>query len=385
MQMKIVLAPDSFKGSMSAKQLCEVWKEAIVSIAPQAQVISFPMTDGGEGFIENMVFATEGTMATATVTDPLGRTIEASYGVLGDGKTVVIDTAQASGLTLLSEDERNPFIASSYGTGMLIMHALDHGYRHFLIGLGGSATNDAGAGLLRALGICWLDQDGRELQDGGEALQSLAVIDDTLWDERLNNCTFTVACDVDNRLCGPEGASYTFAPQKGASRDQVVILDQALNHFADVVTMKTGRDPRSIEGGGAAGGIAAALAVFCNAQLVRGVDLVMEQLQIEQHLRGADLLITGEGKLDQQTLHGKVIAGLSRKAATYRVPVVALAGSVSISPEEARSLGLAACFSFMPGPVTLSEAIEHVGRWSQLQIINIIQLWLTAKWNKDHR
>lgn len=372
--MKIIVAPDSFKGSISAPELCAAIGRGIRAVVPDAEVIDMPMADGGEGTMENLVLATAGTRQPVVVQDPLGRAVTAAYGVLGDGETVVVEMASASGLPLLKKDERNPLAASSYGTGELIRHALDAGYRRFLVGLGGSATNDGGAGMLAALGVRFLGQDGNPLAPGGAALAELADIDDSQMDERLSEATFTIASDVTNPLCGSDGASAVFGPQKGATPEMVALLDRALDRYGSVVARAKGRDVRDVPGSGAAGGMGAALLAFMRAEMRPGIDLVMEAMQFEKHAAGADLIITGEGRLDTQTLSGKVIAGICSRAARHRIPVVALCGGMELGGEQCDALGLAAGFSIVRGPCTLEKAMEQTAVWAEQTAEQIARL-----------
>ncbi|PSL36262.1 glycerate kinase [Planomicrobium soli] len=357
--MKIVVAPDSFKGSLSAQGVCKAVKEGIKAVFPDAEVIELPLADGGEGIMENMVYATGGKTVNTRAFDPLLRKIESAYGILGDGETAVIEMAQASGLPLLKEKERNPLVASSFGTGELIRAALDAGYRKFIIGIGGSATNDAGAGMLRALGMKFFDEAGNELEEGGAALARLARFDDSGLDSRIGESTFLVASDVRNRLCGPRGASAIFGPQKGATPEMVDELDAALGHFADIVSAQKGVDLRTFEGGGAAGGMGASLIAFLDAELQSGIDLVMERIGFAEKIKGADLIITGEGRLDVQTFNGKLITGITKAAGKAAVPVVALAGSQNLSGAQVAEIGLVAAFSIVSGPCTVEEAMAQ--------------------------
>lgn len=357
--MKIIVAPDSFKGSLSASQVCWAIKKGIYRVIKDAQVIELPMADGGEGTMENLVCSTKGQKISVKVKDPLGRIIDAEYGVLGDRETVVIETAQASGLTLLKDHERNPLYTSSYGTGQLIKHALNKGYRKFIIGLGGSATNDGGMGMLKALGIKFYDESGQLLNEGGGYLTNLAYYDDSTFDPRIKESSFIIASDVTNPLCGPQGASMVYGPQKGATSEMIKILDKGLSNLAKVIYQQKGIDVRNIPGAGAAGGMGATFIAFFNATLRSGIDIVMEKIQFSQKLREGDLVITGEGKLDQQTLSGKVIVGVSRLAKKLQIPVIALCGTVKLDGEILDELGITAAFSIVDGPCTLLDAQQY--------------------------
>ncbi|WP_186579631.1 glycerate kinase [Aquibacillus kalidii] len=361
--MKIVIAPDSFKGSISAEHVCHSVAEGIRHVLPEVNIASFPLADGGEGTLYSIIQATNGNLMHAHVTDPLGRTIIADYGILGDQETAFIEMAQASGYALLTNEERNPLMATSYGTGELIKHALDAGFRKFIIGLGGSATNDAGIGMLQALGVRFLTKQGDPIPEGVLGLNELATIDENSLDKRLLDSTFTIASDVTNVLCGPKGASAVFGPQKGATPEMVKKLDRALTQFAEVVTKQKGLDIKNIAGGGAAGGMGAGLIAFLHATVQSGINVIIEATGIDSVINGADLVITGEGKLDEQTLSGKVIAGITQISNKYRVPTIALCGGVNMELEHIKQLGLMAAFSIVPGPCSLQQAIDHAPSW----------------------
>lgn len=376
--MKIVVAPDSFKGSISARDLCTAMRQGIQRVDPAIEIIELPLADGGEGTMENMVFSTNGDIHEYEVSDPLGRPVKASFGVLGDKQTAVIEMAQASGLPLLAERERNPLLATSYGTGELIRHALDRGYRQIIIGLGGSATNDGGTGMLKALGAKFYDRGGALLPDGGAALVELASIDLSEMDPRLIECRFTIASDVTNPLCGPHGASAVFGPQKGATPQMVESLDKGLGCFADIIANQQGIDVRNAPGSGAAGGMGAAFMGFLHAAFKPGIELVMEAIHFDTHIQQAHLLITGEGRLDRQTLSGKVIAGVCKKAKLYRIPVIALCGALELSSKQMDQIGLKAAFSIVPKPCTLDQAMEHAAIWAEQQVEQIMRLILAT-------
>jgi len=375
--VKIVIAPDSFKGSLSARDLCAAIHRGIKRVLPHAQVIEMPLADGGEGTMENMVYATSGTTVALQVRGPLGRPVIAAYGVLGDRRTCVIEMAQASGLPLVPEQERNPLLTSTYGTGELIRHALDQGLREFVIGLGGSATNDAGTGMLRALGMELFDAAGHPLPEGGGALRQCARVEAGQLDERIGESRFVIASDVTNPLCGPQGASYIFGPQKGATPEMVTRLDAALDHFAELVLKDTGREVRHLAGAGAAGGTGAALLAYFDAQMRSGIDVVMEALQIEKALQQADLVITGEGRLDTQTLSGKVIAGVCRIAQSQNIPVIGLCGATELSAAQLEQLGMRASFSIVPGPCSIEAAMRMTAKWAEERTEQIIRLLTT--------
>ncbi|WP_123040120.1 glycerate kinase [Cohnella candidum] len=377
--MRIIVAPDSFKGSATARELCECIRAGIQDADPNAEAILMPMADGGEGTVDNLVLATGGKTIRRRVSDPLGRPVEAAYGVLGDGVTAVIEAAQASGLTLLKPEERNPLLTSSYGTGELILHALEAGYRRFLIGLGGSAVNDGGAGMLRALGMRLLNADGEPLPDGGGALAELSGIDLSGLDPRLAEAEFKMANDVSNPLCGPQGASSVFGPQKGATPEMIRQLDEGLLRYGKVLSQATGTEVAELPGSGAAGGMGAALLSVLKAESRPGIEWVMELTRFEEHLRTADLVITGEGRLDKQTKFGKAIAGICGKARLYDVSVIALCGSLEVSAEEIEEMGLLAAFSVLPGPCSLEDATVHVAAWTRRQTGQILRILLSGR------
>lgn len=332
--MKILIAPDSFKGSMTAIKAAEAMAKGVEGASPDISAVTMPIADGGEGTMAALVSATDGKMIEAIVEDPLGRKITANYGVLGDQETCIVELAEASGLTLLTESERNPLLASTYGTGELIRAALDAGYRKFIIGLGGSATNDAGIGMLQALGMKFLDSNGVELGPGTTALRGLSKIDPSGFDKRIMESRFLIACDVENPLVGPEGASAVFGPQKGASPEMVQALDAVLTNFADIVERFTGTSLHHRKGAGAAGGAGGAFQAFFLSEMKRGIDLVLETMKFEEQLFHADLVLTGEGKTDIQTLSGKAPFGIAEAAYRHSKPVILISGTVESSDKQ---------------------------------------------------
>ena len=329
---KIVVASDSFKGSLSSTQVADSVERGIRMVYPMCEVIKVDVADGGEGTVDAVVGALGGEKVTAVVQDPLGRDIEAVYGVAGD--LAVMEMAAASGLPLLSVGERNPWKTSTYGTGQMIKDALDRGCRRFMVGIGGSATNDAGMGMARALGFKFYDKDGKEIKDGvGGRLKDVAVIDDSEVDSRVVECTFTVACDVDTPFCGESGAAYVFAPQKGADGDMVKRLDEGMYNYASVIKGKYGIDIVPMSGAGAAGGLGGGFKALLGASLKKGVDMVLDAISFDELLCGADLLITGEGKVDFQTPRGKTASGVLSRGKKAGVKVVALGGKVEMCDE----------------------------------------------------
>ncbi len=358
--MRLLIACDSFKGSATSKQVGEALKDGILRAMPHAEVLVIPVADGGEGTVQALVDATDGKFVTVDVTNPIGERVKASFGILGDGETAVIEMAAASGLTLIPPERRNPWITTTYGTGELIKAALEHGCRRIIIGIGGSATNDAGAGMAQALGIGLLDEDGNQIGFGGGELSRLCRIDMSGLDTRAMEAEFIVACDVDNPLTGEKGAAYVYAPQKGATPDMVPKLDANLRHFAKVVREQLGVDVEHVPGAGAAGGLGAGLMAFLGAKLRSGTEIVFELVRLEERMRDADLVITGEGQIDSQTAFGKTPVGVAKLAKRYGKPVIAVAGAIGDGAEVVHAHGIDAVFSIVNRPMTLEEAMGDV-------------------------
>lgn len=355
--MKIVLAPDSFKESMTAKEASLAMKRGLEKSLKDVEIVIVPMADGGEGTTQSLVDATEGKFYTAEVTDPLGNKIEARYGILGDGKTAVLEMAAASGLELVPKEKRDARITTTYGTGELIKEALDKNIETIIIGIGGSATNDGGAGMVQALGGRLLDKSGEEIGYGGKELANLDKIDISNLDKRLKDVKIVVACDVDNPLTGPRGASHIFGKQKGATEEQRYELDKNLKHYANLIKKYLGKDVENIEGAGAAGGLGAGLMAFLDAKLQKGVEIVIEYSKLEEKMKGADIVITGEGSIDGQTRFGKTPYGVAKTAKKYDIPVVALAGNIGEDSKILFDYGFTAIFPILPRVETLEEAI----------------------------
>ena len=356
--MRIVVAPDSYKGSVSALGVAQAMERGILRVYPHADVRKIPIADGGEGTVEALVTATSGQMRQCVVTGPLGERITACWGVLGDQETAVIEMAAASGLPLLSPEQRDPLLATTRGTGELIRAALDAGLRKIIIGIGGSATNDGGAGMARALGVRFSGGDGNELPEGGAALAFLKHINMTGLDSRLLETEITVACDVDNPLCGSRGASAVFGPQKGATPQMVIDLDAALNHFSVMAEKATGRQVADLPGAGAAGGLGAGLMFFTTAKLRPGVDIVLDAVGFSEVVREAEFVITGEGRTDFQTAFGKAPVGVAKVAKQFRVPVFCLSGGLGEGADDVLALGIDAVMSVSVGPMTLEECMS---------------------------
>ena len=354
--MKIVIAPDSFKESLSALQVAAAIEAGMREVFPDAVYRKVPVADGGEGTVQALIDATGGTRVDARVSGPVGVPVEAFYGRTGDGGAV-IEMAAASGLELVAPDARDPLVASSRGTGELILHALDAGARRFVLGVGGSATNDGGAGMLQALGVRLLDAAGAELAPGGGALAALVRIDVAGLDPRIAGSDFQIACDVSNPLTGARGASAIFGPQKGATPAMVDRLDANLAHYADVVADALGRDQRDLPGAGAGGGIALAMVVFLEGRLRPGIEIVTEAVGLDAAVRGADLVITGEGRIDGQTVGGKTPMGVARVAAAHGVPVIAIGGGLAPDAGAVHAHGIDAVFAAVSRPCTVAEAL----------------------------
>ena len=357
--MRVVIAPDSFKGSVSALGVAQAMERGVRAVFPDAEVRQVPIADGGEGTVEALVTATRGRLEERTVCGPFGEPVRARWGVLGDGQTAVIEMAAASGLPLVPKDRRDPRVTSTYGTGELVRAALEAGLTKLVIGIGGSATNDGGTGLARALGVRFLDAAGAELPEGGAALGRLARIDLAGLDSRLASAEILVACDVDNPLTGPRGASAVYGPQKGATPQMVAELDAALGHYARVAQAATGRDVALHPGAGAAGGLGAGLLFFTPARLRPGVDIVLETTGFVELVRGADLVLTGEGRTDFQTAMGKAPVGVAQAAKRHGVPVVCLAGGLGDGADDVLAKGIDALASAVPQAMPLEEAMAR--------------------------
>jgi glycerate kinase len=357
--MKIVIAPDSFKESLSALDVATAIESGFREIFPQAEYVKLPVADGGEGTVEAMVAATGGRVIEANVTGPLCEPLKAFFGLSGDDKIAFIEMAAASGLESVPQDKRNPLKTTSYGTGELIKNALDHGVEHCIIGIGGSATNDGGAGMVQALGARLLTADGKEIGYGGGELKHLANIDIGGLDKRIKKCRFEVACDVTNPLTGDEGATAIFGPQKGATPEMIAQLDGYLKHYAQIIKKDLGIDVEHVPGAGAAGGMGAALYGFCHAELRQGIEIVTEALGLDALVRDATLVITGEGRIDSQSINGKVPIGVARVAKRYNKPVIAIGGSLTQDVDVVYEHGLDAVFSVLYSICTLEEALDN--------------------------
>lgn len=355
---KIAVASDSYKGTLSSLQVADALSEGFLETDPSLEIIRIAVADGGEGTVDAIMSARGGEWIKCTVHDPLGRPIETEYALCGD--TAVIETASASGLTLLSEQERNPMETSSYGTGEQIADALSRGCRKFIIGLGGSATNDGGTGIMSALGAGFHDRKGRLLPPVGKSLSEITGIELSGFDPRVRESEFSIICDVDSPFCGPKGAAFTFAPQKGASPLQVRLLDEGLRNFGEIMENTFGSAVRDVPGAGAAGGIGGAMKAFLGGSLRKGVDVVLDAIDFDRRIAGADLVITGEGRMDSQTATGKTPCGVLRRAAALNIPTIAVAGCVEHCPE-LDAMGFKAIYATADIPNTVSRlhSIAH--------------------------
>ena len=379
--MKIVIAPDSYKESLSALEVATAIEQGFREIFPDAHYVKLPVADGGEGTVEAMVAATQGGIIKVRVTGPLGENVEGFYGLSGDEQSAFIEMAAASGLEMVAPSSRNPLKTTSWGTGELIRHALDAGVKHIIIGIGGSATNDGGAGMVQALGAKLLDAEDNPIGLGGGELEKLARIDISELDTRLASCRIEVACDVTNPLTGKEGASAVFGPQKGATPEMIARLDESLAHYAKIIARDLDIDVLNLEGGGAAGGMGAALYAFCGAELRQGIEIVTDALHLDNHVADADLVITGEGRIDSQTIHGKVPVGVAKLAKRYNKPVIGIAGSLTADVGVVHEHGIDAVFSVIYTVCTLEEALKNAEenvRMAARNIAAVLKIGMSA-------
>ena len=372
--MKVLIASDSFKDALSAMEVCKAISKGLLLASSKITPVLFPMADGGEGTSEILTFHSGGHMLEVDVQDPLFRPIKASYGLSGDKKTAFIEMAEASGIQLLKPEERKASQTSSIGTGELLKDAMHKGVSKILLGIGGSATNDAGMGMATALGFKFLDKNKKVLSPIGA---NLIKVDQVVSPDNWNlHCAIEVICDVDNPLFGPKGAAYIYSPQKGASEEEVKLLDAGLKHFAQVLEQAFRKDYSEIAGTGAAGGLGFGALTFLNAGLKPGIEALMDYTNFEAQLEGVDLIITGEGRLDQQTLNGKLIQGICKMANSQSVPVIALCGSLEASPEQIKAIGLKAAYSILNRPMSLQEALADTACLLEKTSFNVINTWL---------
>ena len=376
--LRVLLAPQEFKGSLSAAEACAAMTDGARRAGSDLIIDGLPISDGGSGLVHALVAAQQGSIRSAVVEDPLGRPVTANFGVINDGRTAVIELAAASGLTLLRRDELDPLKASTYGTGQLILAALDLGLRDFIIGIGGSATNDGGAGIAQALGAALLDAEGKPISRGGAALAELRSIDASTVNQRARDSHVVVASDVRNPLCGPEGAAAVFGPQKGATTAMVTALDEALRGYALLIQRDVGIEVIDAPGAGAAGGAGAGLLAFLHAELRPGFELVAEATNLRRRLQAADVVLTGEGRLDSQTGFGKAVAGVARLAVEAGVPAVALVGILADGYEATLHDGLTAAFSIVPGPTSLDDAVVHAAAYLASCTESVLRTMLAA-------
>lgn len=360
--MRIIIAPQSLKGSLTAAEAGQAIATGVQVVYPQAQIDIVPIADGGEGTVQALVDATSGEIVQQKVTGPLGEPVIAFFGLLGDGQTAALEMAAAAGLPLVPPEKRDPRITTTYGVGELIRAALDRGSRRFIIGIGGSATNDGGAGMAQALGASLLTGEATEIARGGAALATLARISLENLDPRIQECNVEVACDVNNPLCGPTGASAVYGPQKGATPEMITELDAALAHYAHIIEQDLGLAVKDVPGAGAAGGLGAGLMTFLHAKLRPGAQIVLEAVHLEERLRTADLVITAEGQIDAQTAYGKSVGAVATIAKRYELPVLALAGGLGDNYQVVYTLGVDAVTALTPGPMPLTYAMEHASR-----------------------
>jgi glycerate kinase len=363
--MNILIAPDSFKDCLSSKKVAQNIEKGIRRIMPGANIKILPMADGGEGTVEALVDATEGEIIKVEVHDPLMRKIKSFFGVLGDKKAAVIEMAAASGIELLKENERNPWITTTYGTGELIRHALDKGCEKFVIGIGGSATNDAGVGMVQALGGIFFDQQGKQIGYGGGMLNKISEIDLASLDNRIKKSQILVACDVDNPLYGPEGAAFVYSLQKGADKQMAEKLDENLRYFANKIKELLNTDIQNIKGSGAAGGLGAGLMVFLNAKLKPGFEIIKDIVELEKEIEKSDIVITGEGRIDFQTQFGKTPYGIAQAAFKYNKPVIAIAGALGERFEELYIKGFDYIVPVVDKPMDIKYALKNAGELIQ--------------------
>lgn len=377
--MKVVIAPDSFKESLTAKQVCDSIQAGLARVWHDAKFVAIPVADGGEGTVQSLVDATQGRLVEVKVMGPQGKRVEAFYGMLGDNQTAVIEMAAASGLHHVPLVQRDPKLTTSFGTGELIRHALDQGVTKLIIGLGGSATNDGGVGMLAALGARFTNADGDPIQLTGGGLRELTHIDLQDFDPRLQNCDILVACDVNNPLCGDKGASAVFGPQKGATPEDIQLLDGALRQFGLLTAKVTGKMVLESAGAGAAGGMGAALLAYTEARVRPGIEIVLETVQLAHQVSDADLVITGEGRIDSQTVHGKTPMGVAKVAKRFDVPVLALCGCTGDNYQAVYQCGIDTVFAAVPRAMSLEDALKESDFNLADLAENVARLWVLSK------
>ena len=356
--MKVVIAIDSFKGSLSSSELANSVEKGIKKVFSQAEIVKIPVADGGEGTVESLVEGANGKIIEISVSNPLMIPIKAKYGILGDGKTAIIEMAAATGLHLITKDQRNPMETTTYGLGEMIKDAISKGCREFIIGIGGSATNDSGMGMMKALGVKFFDENGIELGYGGKELAKVKKIDTSKLLPEIKECKFLIACDVDNPFYGKNGAAHVYARQKGATEEMVLDLDKGLKHFAEVIKTELNIDIAHVPGSGAAGGIGGGFLAFLNGKLKPGIEIVLEEVKLAEKLENTDFVITGEGRMDFQSIMGKAPIGVAKLAKTKNIPVIAIVGGIADDAGEVHNHGIDSVFSIMNYPMSLEEAMN---------------------------
>jgi len=376
--VEILIAPDSFKESLTAIEVANAIETGWKSVLPETECFKIPVADGGEGTVQSLVDATNGQIVHTEVTGPLGEPVKAFYGILGNQNTAVIEMSAASGLHHVPMAQRNPLITTTKGTGELILHALNQKVDKIMIGLGGSATNDAGAGMAKALGYQFLDRRGNEIKEGGLGLIDCHHIDGSKVDERLENIKFEVACDVENPLIGINGASFVYGPQKGATTEMIEKLECSLVHFASIIEKDLGVQVANVKGAGAAGGMGAGAIAFLNANLKKGFQLVSEAVSLEKYLEEVELVITGEGKIDGQSIYGKTPVGVARLAKKYQLPVLVIAGSIGKDYELVYKHGIDAVFPILPSICSVEEALQNGRKNIERTASEIAKVWQMA-------
>lgn len=376
--MRFVIAPDSFKESMTAEQAANAMEKGIRNVCETCEVVKVPLADGGEGTADILINHLGAKVIETEVTGPLGDKVIATYGI-SSGVTAIMDVASVIGLHHVSKEKRNPLQTSTYGVGELILHALDCGVNNFIIGLGGSSTNDGGIGMLQALGVEILNDRGNPVARGGAGLSEVAKINTHTLDKRLKNCTFTIVSDVDNVLLGPKGATYTYGRQKGADDPMLRQLEHAMEQYVKVIERDTGQDVANEAGAGAAGGLGAAFMAFLQTEMKRGIDFVIELTELEKEIKRADVVFTGEGKIDDQTLNGKTLLGVASLAKKHQVPVIAIVGANHITRKKVYSSGITAIFPIVQHPLTLQESIANAAKLTEQTVENIVRLILSQQ------
>lgn len=371
--MKIVIASDSYKGSCSTLEVADAIEKGIRKVREDVEIFKIPVADGGEGTVDALVLGMNGKYQEVEVLDPLGRKITAKYGILED-HVAVIEMSAASGLPLLKEQDLNPMITTTYGTGQLIQAAMEKGCRKILVGIGGSATNDGGVGMAQALGVSFRDRNGKEIGFGGGELRKIQEIDSTNINPLLKKTEIIVMSDVTNPLCGENGASYIYGAQKGADQEMIKILDDNLRYYAQVIKFNIGKDIMDIPGAGAAGGLGAGLMAFCNAKLSSGIEKVLEITKIDDYLKDADLAITGEGRIDRQSIYGKVPIGVAKRAQEYNVPVIVVAGSIGKGASAVYDYGVNAFVDIVNKPMSLEESMKNAPYLIEQTVENIMRI-----------